>query len=252
MLDDKGPAEPDLKKFKADDDEEPGDGLYLDLNQAILETDEAYVFDLELDWSSNRQRKMFLRDPSAYLVKKINSSEVVYRKLSDEDRKLFDHAKASEVSSFIKTAAVRRCLSVEEAKRAPQSDRVLRARWVLTWKQIPAESRAEALEEKTSKPDSAVHPSGDYKAKARIVVLGFEHPDLVSSTFRSSAPVQSQLMRNLSLLLTAQKGWTLEGLDMSTAFLQTGTKEMEQEELYTSGVPELKKALGASDDELLR
>ena len=123
---------------------------------------------------------------------------------------------------------------------------------MLTWKQIPAESRAEALEEKASKPDSAVHPSGDYKAKARIVVLGFEHPDLVSSTFRSSAPVQSQLMRNLSLLLTAQKGWTLEGLDMSTAFLQTGTKEMEQEELYTSGVPELKKALGASDDELLR
>ena len=166
-------------------------------------------------------------------MQEINSSEVVYRKLSDEDRKLFDHAKASEVSSFIKTAAVRRCLSLEEAKRAAQSDRVLRARWVLTWKQIPAESRAEALEEKASKLNSAVHPSGDYKAKARIVVLGFEHPDLVSSTFRSSAPVQSQLMRNLSLLLTAQKGWTLEGLDMSTAFLQTGTKEMEQEELYT-------------------
>ena len=39
---------------------------------------------------------------------------------------------------------------------------------------------------------------------------------------------------------------------MSTAFLQTGTQEMEQEELYTSGVPELKKALGASQNDLLR
>ena len=65
------------------------------------------------------------------------------------------------------------------------------------------------------------------------MVLGFEHPDLLQSTFRSSAPVQSQLMRNLSLLLTAQKGWMLEGLDMTTAFLQTGGDSMEKEELWT-------------------
>ena len=253
LVDDSTPLEPDYKKMKTGDDEkDDGDDLYLDLNQAILDTNKGYIFELELDWSSTRQKKLFMRDPSLYLAKKINSSEVSYRNLSEEDRKLFDNAKASEVSSFIRTAAVRRCLSAEEAQRARESERVLRARWVLVWKSIPAESKAEALAERKEKPESAVHPSGDKKAKARVVVLGFEHPDLVSSTFKSSAPVQSQLMRCLSLTLTAQKGWTLEGLDMSTAFLQTGSEEMEQEELYTSGVPELKKALGASQDELLR
>ena len=59
-------------------------------------------------------------------------------------------------------------------------------------------------------------------------------------------------MRNLSLAWTAQRGWILEGLDMSTAFLQTGSVEMQQEELYTSGVSELKHALGANEDEVLR
>eukprot|EP00435_Cladocopium_sp_Y103_P033009 s416_g8.t1 len=157
VLDDTAPAEPDLKKFKADEEDDPGDGLYLDLNQAILETNEAYVIDLEL---------------------------VVYRKLSEEDRKLFDHAKASEISSF------------EQLQFDGLQQRKLYERSNLTecfvpdgyWfgSQFHGESKAEALQERQSKPDSSLHPSGDYKAKARIVVLGFEHPDLVSSTFRPS------------------------------------------------------------------
>ena len=39
---------------------------------------------------------------------------------------------------------------------------------------------------------------------------------------------------------------------MKTAFLQTGADVMEQQELWTSGVPELKEALGASQEEVLR
>ena len=242
--------EPDSKRSRLED---PDDlDLHIDFNMAALESDEGYLMEIELDFSSQRQKKMFLRNPQAYMVKKMSNAEVNYRKLSPDDRRLFENAKASEVSSFLRTEAVRRCLDYEEQQRAQNSGRVLRARWVLVWKDIPTESREEAQQDLKEKPDSSIHPSLAKKAKARIVVLGFEHPDLLQSTFRSSAPVQSQLMRNLSLLLTAQKGWMLEGLDMTTAFLQTGGDSMEKEELWTSGVPELKAALGASDHEVLR
>ena len=246
--------EPDEKRPRTGSAHVSEDDLdFLDFNQCILDSNEGYIMELELDFSSNRQKKSFMNNPHAFLVKKLAGSEVSFRKLNGEERRLFENAKTSEVSSFIRTEAVRRCLSFEELQKAKNSDRVLRARWVLTWKQIPPEDRQEALDDRTSKGDlSVIDKSGTRKAKARIVVLGFEHPDLLQSTFRSSAPVQSQLMRNLSLALTAQRGWILEGLDMSTAFLQTGSVEMQQEELYTSGVPELKHALGANEDEVLR
>jgi len=131
---------------------------------------------------------------------------------------------------------------VDEENQAKESQRILRARWVLVWKPIPDEDRAEAQEK-------ALNPDGKRKAKAHIVVMGFEH--LLNPTFNSTAPVQSQLMRNLSLCLVAQKKWVLEGLDLTTAFLQTGKTE-ESREIWTYGVPELRAALGAEDHEVLR
>ncbi|CAK9031677.1 Integrase catalytic domain-containing protein, partial [Durusdinium trenchii] len=98
------------------------------------EIDCGYVMEFELNFTSNRQRKMFMRNPQAYLVKKVSGAEVCYRKLNAEDRKLFDNAKASEVSSFIRSEAVRRCLSVSEQNKAKDSQRILKARWVLVWK----------------------------------------------------------------------------------------------------------------------
>eukprot|EP00438_Fugacium_kawagutii_P003967 Skav207534 [mRNA] locus=scaffold756:114473:122071:+ [translate_table: standard] len=242
------PAEPEPKRARHDSD----DGLVLEAHQAIQEIDSAYVMNVELDLSSNRQRKMLLRNPDLFLAKKMASSEVNYRRLNEADKKLFENAKDSEVTSFLKTEAVRRCLNWEEQQQARQSDRVLRARWVLVWKNVPEEDQEQAQQDAASNAKSCHRPDGKLKAKARIVVLGFEHPDLLQDTFKSSAPVQSQLMRNLSLYLVAQRGWSLESLDMSTAFLQTGQADMESQRLWTSGVPELKKALGASDGEVLR
>ena len=239
--------EPDAKRPRTESDK---DDLLLDLNRAIQEIDCGYVMEFDLNFTSNRQRKMFMRNPQAYLVKKVSGAEVCYRKLNAEDRKLFDNAKASEVSSFIRSEAVRRCLSVSEQNKAKDSQRILKARWVLVWKPVPEESRQEALEA-AQKENTTYSPDGSRKAKARIVVLGFMHPDLLDPSFNSTAPVQSQLMRNLSLCMVAQRGWQLEGLDMQTAFLQTGKTE-EAREIWTYGVPELKQALGAEEHEVLR
>ena len=248
------PELPDSKRLKTDEEEknDEKDDLVLDLNYLAVESGEGYIMSIELDFESNRQRKSFTRNPAAYLVKKVASSEVVYRRLNPEEKWLFDNAKASEVSSFISSEAVRRCLTWEEQQQAQQSDRVLKARWVLVWKPVPAEDQEMAKKDYEENPKTVHDNKGSRKAKARIVLLGFQHPDLLKSTFQSSAPVQSQLMRNLSLCLVAQREWILEGLDMKTAFLQTGADVMEQQELWTSGVPELKEALGASQEEVLR
>ena len=118
---------------------------------------------------------------------------------------------------------------------------------VLVWKPVPPEDQEAARADAVANEKTVYTKGGDKKAKARIVVLGYQHPDLASSAFKSSAPVQSHLMRNLSLCLVAQRGWILEGLDMSTAFLQTGEETVEGRELWTSGVPELREALGVGD-----
>ena len=126
-----------------------------------------------IDELSNRQRKFLEWNPVAFLVKKMRDSEVSIQKLSQADRELFIRAKTKEVDSFIKHEAVRRCLSSEEVKRAFDGRSIIRARWVLTWKSIPA----------LADPKSTVDPSGTRKAKVRIVLLGFEHPSLLDSKF---------------------------------------------------------------------
>lgn len=48
-------------------------------------------------------------------------------------------------------------------------------------------------------------------------------------------------MRNLSFCVVAQRKWQLEGLDVSTAFFQTGKTE-ESRHIW-QGIPELNRAL---------
>ncbi|CAK9056882.1 Transposon Ty1-NL2 Gag-Pol polyprotein, partial [Durusdinium trenchii] len=245
------PEEPESKKQRTDDSDQ--DDLQLDLQAALQEVQEGYVFEIELDFTSNRQKKQFQRNPEMFLAKKLNSSEVHWKNLNQEERRLMNNAKGGEVSSFLKTQAVRRCLTYEEQQEAQQSDRVLRARWVLVWKPVPEEDRAQAKADRLANPDTTVYDENlTRKAKARIVLLGFQHPDLKDGSLVTMAPVSTQLMRHLSLTVIAQRDWKLESLDLKTAFLQTGQGVMEDRKLWTPGVPELRQALGAHDGELLR
>ena len=112
--------------------------------------------------------KRMRRDPTAWLVKAMRKQEVSYGKLDRSERLKFDEAKEAEVIQWVREAATRR---VEGA--IPQ-ERIMRMRWVLTYKE-----------------------SGS--AKARIAVVGFEDPawkpwcpallrcDRLSSRFLKSA-----------------------------------------------------------------
>ncbi len=242
--------EPESKRQRVVDlDSE--EGLTLHHQTIFEEIEECYVMNIEIEIESKRQRKALIQNPQAFLVKKMAGAEVCYRKLSNEDKRLFNNAKDSEVSSFLRTAAVRRCLDEEELREAKHSGRILKSRWVLVWKSVPDESREEALDDARSNTKTTHRKDGTKKAKARIVVLGYQHPDLLDPETSTTAPVQSQIMRHLSFQVVAQRKWTLEGLDMATAFLQTGRSE-ENRKVWMEAVPELKRALQAEDHEVLR
>lgn len=110
-----------------------------------------------------------------YLTKKLNSSEVSLKALGPDDLILFTRAKAKEVNSFLKNGAVRRCLSDEEVKKAFGSGRILKARWVLTWKPIPPDEVEESVRDRENNPETVVDATISRKAKARIVLLGYQH-----------------------------------------------------------------------------
>ncbi|CAE7794539.1 unnamed protein product [Symbiodinium sp. CCMP2592] len=182
----------------------------LTLHTALQESECAYIMEFDMNLMSQRQMKKFLRSPSAYLVGKMRDCEVRWDRLTPQQKELFTRAKTKEVSSFIKQEAVRMCHNYEEEQEV----------------------------------------TGMRKAKARIVLLGYQHPDLLREGFSSSAPVQSVLTRNLAYQMAVHNGWAVEGLDLSTAFLQTAPKE--EMRIWTEGVAELRQALGLRDDQLLR
>ena len=222
-----------------------------DLHQLLIDSQEVMKIEFDVDLNSHRKEKDLLRDASAFMVKKMRDSEVVLSRLSPEHRELFSRAKSKEVSSFIKSEAVRKALDNKEVSEAFDSGRIMRARWVLTWKPTPPEDLQEAQAEAKSNAKSTYTKDGQRKAKARIVLLGYEHPDLLRPEFKTSSPVQSGLGRNLLYTMACTHGWELEGLDLATAFLQTQPTEADQD-LWTRGVSELREALDVPADGVMK
>ena len=81
-------------------------------------------------------------------------SEVRYATLNASEKDLFDKAKTKELNCWLETSAVRKIM---RSKISP--NRIMTSRWILTWK-----------------PDPSM-PKGQ-KAKARLVVRGYQDPEL--------------------------------------------------------------------------
>ena len=143
-------------------------------------------FEVTIPEKANEWKQM-KRDPSVWMVKGMRKTEVDYRKLSPEERKGFDVAKEAEVNQWVKEAAARR------VSETVSEDRIMRMRWILTYKQ-----------------------SGE--PKARLVVIGYEDPDL--ATLVSASPTMSRRTRQLFYVLAKLKGWQTQKGDVKAAFLQ--------------------------------
>ena len=131
------------------------------------------------------------------------------------------------------------------------SGQILKARWVLTWKNVAPDERQEALQDMSENKNTVVNADTTKRAKARIIVpLDFQHPSLLDRNFKTSAPMISSLGKNLIYTASALHQWELQGLDLATAFRQTMPTEAD-DKLYTTGVPELCEALQAPPGSVL-
>ena len=130
---------------------------------------------------------------------KRQKSEVKMHELSPEDFDLFKKAKIKEVESWLSTDTVRKI-----ARNSIPENQLLRTRWVLTWKQI------DSIEQKELGMDK--------KAKARLVILGFEDP-FIDSLERDS-PTLGRDSRMIALQAIASHQWPVRSFDIKTAFLR--------------------------------
>jgi hypothetical protein len=146
--------------------------------------------------------------------------EVKWRDLNEHDRALFQQAKDKEVRAWIEHDTVKRL-----AKGSLPPNRIMRCRWILSWK--------------PPLPDTTV-----YRPKARLVILGFEDPDI--SVVPNDAPTLGKDGKQLILQKVSSNRWPLLNFDISTAFLKG---EGDGRELGIYPPPEISSALGMKEGE---
>ena len=126
-------------------------------------------------------------------VAKRARAEVKIKELSPHEVKLFDIAKEKELQCWVQTLAIRNVL-----RSRLNPEQILKSRWVLTWK--PPEE-----------------PQQSPRAKARLVVLGYQDPKLVE--VMRDAPTLSREGRALVLQTLASCQFFCS-FDIKTAFLR--------------------------------
>ena len=170
-----------------------------------LDHDQAWCFEVNIcQQDVHKWRREENPHEMAFLVSaaKRQRSEVKLASLTSDQRRQFEDVKAQEIDSWLATETVAKVLR----HQIPQEN-VLRCRWILTWKEV--ENPSPDLHSETKK--------AQFKAKARLVVLGYEDPQ-VDSIPRDS-PTMSKLSRMMILQLAASKKWVIGSFDVKTAFL---------------------------------
>eukprot|EP00435_Cladocopium_sp_Y103_P002384 s4317_g1.t1 len=144
--------------------------------------------------------KQDLPEQIAFLASaaKKQRSEVKEKNLSTNELKLFQGAKTKEIQSWLSTETVRRI-----ARNQIPEEQILRSRWVLTWKPVEP---------------SPQDPTPPAKPKARLVILGYEDPQLES--LARDSPTMGKDSRMLILQFAASAKWKIRSFDIQTAFLR--------------------------------
>ena len=145
-------------------------------------------------------------DATAFLVSsaKRQRAEVKLKDLTEDQKKEFAKAKEKEVDQWLSTGTVQAILR----DRIPAAN-ILRSRWILTWKDV---DEIEAKEIGKTR-----------KAKARLVILGYEDPNLTEIP-RDSPTLQKE-SRSLILQYCASKKWWIRSFDIKTAFLRGSRRD---------------------------
>jgi hypothetical protein len=153
--------------------------FYLDIQQCF--SCEIFLNQDDMDsWSHSPEQFAMVASAAA----KRQRAEIKVKDLNPEELEQFRKAKDKEINQWLDTATVRKVMR----DKIP-SQNILRCRWVLTWKDLDA---VDAAKEGRSR-----------KAKARLVILGYEDPDITDIP-RDSPALQKE-SRSLVLQLCASR-----------------------------------------------
>ena len=154
--------------------------------------------------------------------------EVRERLLTDEEKQEFREAKKGEWMSFVENIVVELAL-----RSGVDPSRIIGSRWVLTWKNVDGKSSN----------------SKTQKAKARLVLLGYQDPDL--GKYTRSSPTLTKTGRFLLFALMAQFMWQVFSLDAKNAFL-AGDLSSRSKPLYMMVPQGLLQMLGLPPDAIFK
>jgi hypothetical protein len=126
--------------------------------------------------------------------------EVSLKECGEQDQLRFAAAKDKEVKAWLHHKTVQKV-----AKGRIPDHAVMRCRWLLTWKGANGDE-----------PPGELNMDGR-KAKARLVVIGYEDPGI--STLKNDSPTLSKDGRQTVLQQVSSHKWPLISFDVSTAFL---------------------------------
>lgn len=161
--------------------------------------------------STKKEAKSFSKNAEAWMAAKLKKgSELKWNEIPKDRLQDFQQAKMKEINNWLREKAVRLA-----SEKVPQ-DRVVRMRWIYTIK-------------------------SDNTAKARIVIIGYEDPDL--GVLPTTSPTMSRRTRGLFLTAVAHRGWCSVKGDVRAAFLQ-GLESEKEREIFAKPVRELSEHLG--------
>ena len=169
----------------------------------ILHLEEAQGFALEI-FFTQEDLDHVMEEPTSLPVfvaaaAKRQRAEIKVKDLTPDELKQFQAAKNKELDQWLDTQTVRKIIR----SKIPDQN-ILRCRWVLTWKELDA---IDAAKEGATR-----------RAKARLVVLGYEDPDITNIP-RDSPTLQKE-SRSVLLQLCASRQWRIQSFDIKTAFLR--------------------------------
>jgi hypothetical protein len=170
-------------------------------------------------WLSEKSPEQFAAVASAG---KRARAEVHIKDLTPAEVKLFAEAKDKELNCWVQTSAIQPIL-----RNRLNPEQILKSRWALTWKT----------------PDS---PGAPPKAKARLVVLGFQDPKLVDVA--RDSPTLSKEGRSVVLQTITSQGFTPSSFDIKTAYLRG--KADESNPLAMEPPRELRQKLSLADNQV--
>ena len=150
-----------------------------------MNEDQVWRFEVNIE---TRDIDMLRNDPDptafAFLVSaaKRQRSEVKLSTLTSAERQMFDAAKEKEIQSWLDTQTVCRILR----HKIPMQN-ILKCRWILTWKDAENNTHLSVDSKQV----------GGRKAKARLVILGYQDPEL--SSLERDSPTLSKTLSQPSL-----------------------------------------------------